>query len=123
MLSSRGTDWGFLAVPLPPPRCAILLAAAENLDREDRQHGHPADPPRLVDEPVQPLETGPPHPQRCTRHATGEVVVCPADADCHGNTDAVLHPVYPQLLLRSAERDEQDLRLMSANQLQRLVVG
>src|SRR5216683_6552293 len=106
-----------------PPRCAILLARAENLDRIDRQHGHAAESPRLADQPVKPLETGPSHPYRRPPNAAREVIERSADADAHDWSKSIFQAVDPQLLLGGSESDQQDLRAVRAKQRQRLVVG
>src|SRR5258707_699128 len=106
-----------------PPRCAILLARAENLDRVDRQHGHAAESPWLADQPVKPLESGPSHPYRRPPDAAREVIECSADSDSDDWSQWTFQAVDPQLLLGGSESDQQDLCAVRANQRQGLVVG
>src|SRR5229473_2385922 len=105
-----------------PPRCAILLARAENLDRVHRQHRHAAKPPGLAAEPEKPLEARPSHPRRSPRNATREVVESAAHTDAYRNTPSIPQAVDPQLLLWSAKSHEQDLRLVRTDQGHRFLV-
>src|SRR5438270_10154294 len=100
----------------------MLLGRTENLDRVDRQHRHAADPPWLADETEQPLETGPSHPSRSARNAAGQEVEGPTHSDRNADSEPVAKPVDPQLLARRAVRDQEDLRAVLVNQLQRFGV-
>src|SRR6266550_444623 len=103
---------------------AMLLAGPQNLDRVPRQHRHAADAPRLSGEPSEPLQAGPAHPFRRPRHAAGQVVERPADADRDRYTETLLEPVKPELLRGSSVGNEKDLRAVVVDPMHRLdVVG
>src|SRR2546421_7842731 len=101
---------------------AILLGGAQYLDRVRGEDGHAPDPPRLPDEPGKPLQTRPPHPYRRARHAPGQVVERPAHADREGDAEPVLEPVDPDLLCRCAKGDEDHVRVVIVDAVQRLDV-
>src|SRR5438445_905015 len=98
----------------------MLLAGAQNLQCVNRKHGHAADSPRLAAEAVKPLEAGPPHPHRRPGHAPGEVVEGSAHAHRDGDSQTILQAVDPQLLRGCAEGDQQHVRLVGMDQLERL---
>jgi len=50
----------------------------------------------------------------------GEVVECPTDTDRDCNAKALFHAIDPELLLRRPVGDEEDLRPMAMDQVQRL---
>src|SRR5437762_9668706 len=101
---------------------AMLLAGPQNLDRVPRQHRHAADAPRLPGEPAEPLQAGPPHPFRRPRHAAGEIVERPADADRDRYAETLLEPVKPELLSGSSIGDEKNLCAVVVDPMHRLDV-
>src|SRR2546430_11814978 len=101
---------------------AMLLAGPQNLDRVPRQHHHAADAPRLPGEPGEPFQAGPSHPFRRPRHAAGEVVERPADADRDRDAKPLLEPVKPELLSGSSIGDDKDLCAVVVDPMHRLDV-
>ena len=68
-------------------------------------------PPRVADQPEQPLDAEAPHPPRRRSLDSGLVVEGRADRQRHGGRQQVLIAVDPDLLPRHAHADEQDVRL------------
>jgi len=74
---------------------------------EQRQRHLATPAPRLADQPVTPLEVQPPHPQRCARHRSRQVVEHAADADTDRDAEGDEVAVEPVLLFGRAIRDQQ----------------
>src|SRR5918992_3121949 len=67
-------------------------------------------PPRLLPDPVDPLEPALLHPARRHRNAAGVEVESRAHAAHHGHLEAVAHARHPLLLLRHPDPDPQHVR-------------
>ena len=77
---------------------------------------------RLLREPKEPLEADGGHPGRRALRLAGDEVESGADAQNDGWRHGLAYAMAPDLLLRGAEREEQQVRLRGADGVDRLAL-
>src|SRR4051812_9393036 len=120
---SRATNRRSCSVTLTRPRASLRDEQALGRDASPRslpEHGHceahirgqvpPAKPTRLMNEPMEPLETGFLHPHRRTRLRTANEVERGTDSERYGRGQSGSPTPHPQLLARGAQSAPDDVR-------------
>ena len=74
--------------------------------------------PRLLQQAEQPLKAGTRNPSRCATNLAGHEIETSTEADRYGRAKAVGKAIDPELLFRSAERDEHQIGASSPKTLE-----
>jgi hypothetical protein len=102
--------------PLSPPSPGDDRNELGILDEVPTPH-----PPRLLPEPVQPLEPCTRHPGRGSSHPSDHEVEASSDAHRHGRPNRLAVAIDEPLLLGSPQRDEYQVRLRRGEPSERLL--